>query len=60
MVTLTTPHKKNDSLTDLLSSFKKALTQFHSNYQYKFLIDFFGIEGHVRSLEITYSIFVKD
>lgn len=56
MMTLTAPHSLDDSLAVSLSRWKIALTHFHSSHFYKSFFKICNIEGHVRSLEITYSL----
>ena len=55
MMTLTAPHKLDDSLTDNMKLWREALTNLHSSYAYKNFNNSTSNLGHVRSLEVTFS-----
>lgn len=54
LLTLTTPHGREDVLSDLLEKFQKALTSFKNSKTYKNTMIEAGRLGSIRSLEVTW------
>ena len=54
MVTLTMPHYRNQSCSELLENQKNALTHFRKSGEWSRKMKEFGFEGLIRSLEVTY------
>lgn len=56
MVTFTAPHKKYDSLKDLINSMKLARKRFFGDRaNVKFFSEFFDYVGHITAMEIKHS-----
>lgn len=54
MVTLTMPHYRHQTCSELLENQKNALTHFRKSGEWTRKMNEFGFEGLIRSLEVTY------
>lgn len=54
MLTLTMPHYRHQSCSELLENQKNALTYFRKSGEWSRKMKEFGFEGLIRSLEVTY------
>lgn len=54
LVTLTTPHGRDQALADLLPAFQQALTHWKNSATYKAIARLAGRVGSIRSLEVTW------
>lgn len=54
MLTLTTPHQRNDNLRDLLAKQAEALKFFSKDWSVKNVFKEMGVIGQIRALEVTH------
>lgn len=54
MLTMTTPHQRQDNLGDLLAKQAKALHRFWSDRGTKAIFEAMGVLGQIRALEVTH------